>query len=107
MSNKRTPEEILRQIDGIRAEKATLPEHSMFGDPNWESMDAMIDVVQGFKTAEDFDPITLGMEQEDDEDAHAEQSYIFNEAQRAENWLDGTENEDLFSEVDENEKDKC
>lgn len=80
----RTQEEIKRQIDGLEAMKEWLLEYSHFGDPNHLGIDAQIDVLKGEADVEDF---LDGNENED---------YIFSEAERAETWLDGIDNEDLF-----------
>ena len=79
----RTPDEVLRQIEGIRKQRERLPEHNFFGDDNYAAFDAQIEILQGSKTYDDY---------EDDE------SYTETEAYRAKEWLEGNSDEDLFDE---------
>lgn len=54
----RTQEEINRQVEGLKAEKARLPQFSAFGDNNWENIDTQIAIITGtirFESCEDDD----------------------------------------------------
>ena len=42
----RTPEEITRQIEGLKKMKTTIPERSHFGDENWAQIDAQLDILE-------------------------------------------------------------
>jgi hypothetical protein len=86
----RTPEEIARQIDGLKKMKETLPEFSMFGDSNWEKIDAQLDVLEGKKEADEFyiDETAEEFEEGDNE--------LYFAAQEADDWLNSQHNEDLF-----------
>ena len=77
----RTEEEKQRQIEGLKKEKESLPEHNFFGDNNWKAIDAMISILTGENSYEDYE----------DDEPNVEQ-----EAYRCKNWLDGDENDDLF-----------
>lgn len=77
----RTAAQIARQVEGLRAMKSTLPEFSTFGDPNWESIDAQIEILEGRETAEDY------------EDEH---ETVASSARDAEDWLTGYSDDDLF-----------
>jgi hypothetical protein len=92
MQKKRTEEEIKRQIDGLKKMKETLPEHSIFGNNNWEAIDAQLDILEGKKEKEDFYINETSDEYEDG------CNDIYFEAEKAESWLDGETNEDLFEE---------
>lgn len=86
----RTQEEINRQIDGLLKMKTWLPEFSMFGDPNWEKIDAQVSVLKG-GSKDDFD--------EGDWEAMDETNQIYRAAEEAEDWLsDDITMEDLFEE---------
>jgi hypothetical protein len=87
---KRTPEEIARQIAGLKKEKETLPEFSNFGDENWKKTDAMLDVLEGKAKPDDFYVNENAEEYEDGDND------IFFDADRAEQWLFGNETEDLY-----------
>lgn len=50
---KRTPEEIETMIAALEAEKERLPEISAFGNNNWKTNDAMIEVLRGKYETED------------------------------------------------------
>lgn len=88
----RTQQEIDRQVEGLKKERASLPEYSMFGDPNHAIIDAQIEILRGDKMLTDFD--------EGDWDELDETNKIYSGAEDAENWLNGTgdEYDDLFSE---------
>lgn len=77
----RTQQQIDRQINGLLEIKKTLPQRSMFGDPNWAGIDAQIEILKGNKTDEDF------------EDEH---EFVFGQARDAQDWLNCDENGDLF-----------
>ena len=79
----RTQKEKQRQIEGLKNQKKTLPEFSFFGDNNWNTIDAMISMLMGITSYEDY---------EDDE------PNVELEAYRCKNWLDGDIEEDLFDE---------
>ena len=79
----RTAEEIKRQVAGLTAMKSTLPEFSMFGDPNWEAIDAQIEVLEGRETADEYE---------------YEHEYVFDQAEQAAEWLAGRTDENLFDE---------
>lgn len=81
----RTAEEIKRQVDGLTAMKSTLPEFSAFGDPNWEAIDAQIEVLEGRKTLDDFNE-------------NAEHEHVYSQVMDADGWLSGHIDEDLFDE---------
>jgi hypothetical protein len=82
----RTQTEVERQVQGLLAEKKTLPIFSAFGDPNHESIDAQIQVLRGNEDAELYSHT---------EDYH---EYIYQQAIQAESWLNGDNDDDLFSE---------
>lgn len=77
----RTQAEIQFQIDGLLEEKAGLPEYSFFDDPNWEAFDAQIAVLKGEAEASDF---------------AADDDYVYDAANMAEDWLKGLTQENLF-----------
>jgi hypothetical protein len=87
----RTQEEIQRQIEGLKKERATLPPYSAFGTPNHQIMDAQIAILNGTSKLEDFP--------EGDLDADDAESQIFRGAEDAKYWLDDETAEDLFGEV--------
>lgn len=75
----RTHEEINQQIEGLLEMKKTLPEYSFFGDNNWKSIDIQVDVLKGNISSNDIT----------DDD-------FYNSAVDAENWLDGSCEENLY-----------
>jgi hypothetical protein len=75
----RSEDEIANQIALLRDERDSLPEFSAFGDNNWASVDAAIDVLQG------GDP-EYYVEDEND---------IYNRALDAKDWLGGVSDNDL------------
>jgi hypothetical protein len=87
---KRTQAEIDRQIEGLTKMKDHLPEYSMFGDANWEKIDAQIAVLKGEAEPNDY------YINEDGEDYEDGDNDVWSEAERASQWLDGEENDDLF-----------
>ena len=78
----RTEEEKQRQIEGLKRERETLPEISFFGDNNWEPIDAMVSMLMGLTSYQDYEDV----------------SNVESEAYRCQSWLDGNTDEDLFSE---------
>ena len=82
---KRTKEEIDRQITGLENMKNTLPETSMFGDKNWEKIDAQIAVLKGESESDDFHV------DESSEDYRDGDNDLWSDTDRAERWLDGEE----------------
>ncbi len=86
----RTPAEIERQINGLKAEKETLPEFSFFNDNNWERIDAQLDVLEGLKEPDDFyiDETSDEYEEGDNE--------VYFAAVAADEWMDGLRKDDLF-----------
>lgn len=50
----RSIEEIDYQIQGLLNDKVNLPEYSLFGDKNWETIDAWISYLKGALTEDDF-----------------------------------------------------
>jgi hypothetical protein len=87
---KRTQDEINLQIEGLKKDKEKVPEQSMFGDKNWEKIDAMISVLEGKKKTNDY------YEDESAEEFEEGDNDIFFDAERAEQWLQGHEKADLF-----------
>lgn len=77
----RTQEEIKRQIEGLEAMKASLPEFNFFGENNHEPIDAVISVLNGWETYEDYEDAEYSIE-----------SAVY----EAESWLNGDSDEDLF-----------
>jgi len=86
----RNQEEIQRQINGILAEKDTLPEVSGMGTPNHEIADIKIAILRGDIELEDVDEGNW-----EDMDSANE---IYRGAEEAQEWLDGDRQEDLFEE---------
>lgn len=87
---KRTQVEIDRQIEGLKKMKGTLPEHSVFGGNNWDSIDAMIAVLKGEKKPDYY------YQDEHAEEFEESDNEIWSDAERANEWLQGNETEDLF-----------
>lgn len=77
----RTAEQIKAQVEGLEAMKTTLPEFSAFRDPNWEAIDAQIEVLEGRETADTYEE---------------EHEYVASAARDAQDWLDGYSDENLF-----------
>ena len=77
----RTQKEIDRQINGLKEQRRLLPNFTLFGDNNWEQIDAQLDVLEGKKTSEDFN----------DGDNNT-----YFEAVKADEWFSGASDEDLF-----------
>ena len=78
---KRTQDEINRQIEGLKADRKSLPEFSLFGNNNWEVIDESIYMLDGRTTLDDYD----------EEDEH-----LFSSLLTVADWLTGAINEDLF-----------
>lgn len=89
---KRTEKEIARQIEGLKKMKKSLPEFSAFGDKNWETIDAQLDVLEGKKDPDDFYVDETSEEFEDGDND------IYFAAERTQEWLNGNQKEDLFEE---------
>ena len=77
----RTQDEINRQIEGLKADRKSLPEFSLFGDNNWEVIDESIYMLESRTTLDDYD----------EEDQH-----LFSSLLTVADWLTGAINEDLF-----------
>jgi hypothetical protein len=90
MKNKRNKDEINRQIEGLAKMKKTLPKHSMFGDKNWEKIEAQIAILQGKATPDDY------YQDESAEEFQDGDNDIWSDAERAQQWLKGDDDEDLF-----------
>lgn len=92
MANIRTEEEIIFQVEGLNRMKGMFPEFSKHGNRNnWAVIDAQIAVLQGLKEAEDYYiEETLQGFCDGDNDAYYE-------AVRAEDWLFGITNENIFT----------
>lgn len=82
----RTPEEIQRQIDGLKSMKEWLPEHNFFGDNNWKTIDDQVSILKGENTADEL------CEEYDDEEKDS--SPLFD----VEYWMEGSSDDDLFEE---------
>lgn len=54
----KTKEEIEHAMERIQAERDTIPEHSMFGDENWRTMDAQLERLKAACADMDEDAIT-------------------------------------------------
>jgi hypothetical protein len=76
----RTQEEIDRQIEGLEKMKESLPERNYFGENNWLPIDAQIDILNGA----------------DYEDYADEEYSIESAADKARDWMDKNDDEDLF-----------
>lgn len=77
----RTQDEINRQIEGLKADRKSLPEFSLFGNNNWEVINESIYMLDGRTTLDDYD----------EEDEH-----LFSSLLTVADWLTGAINEDLF-----------
>lgn len=89
---KRSQSEIDAQIEGLKKDKKKLPEFSAFGDKNWEKIDAQIDILEGKGNSD-----SLYIDETADEYEEGDNDIYF-AAKDAENWLDGSRDEDLFDE---------
>lgn len=92
MANIRTEEEIRLQVEGLKRMKDIFPEFSKHGNiNNWAVIDAQLAVVQGTRDAESYYiEETLQGFCDGDNDAYYE-------AVRAEDWLLGVTDEDIFT----------
>jgi hypothetical protein len=88
----RTQEEIRRQVDGLKKEKERLPEYSMFGDNNHAATDAAIEVLEERRLASDYEEYDESIHSFPEDDIE----HVRQMALRAEDWLDGYTNDDLF-----------
>lgn len=86
----RNQEEIQRQINGILAEKETLPEVSGLGTPNHEIADIKISILRGDVELDEVD--------EGDWEEMDSTNEVYRGAEEAHEWLDGDSQEDLFEE---------
>jgi hypothetical protein len=89
---RRTEEEIQHQIEGLENMKKIVPERSFFGDENWKKIDAQIAVLKGNAVPNDY------YRNEHDEDYNEGDNDIWSDAELAEQWLNGEEDNDLFEE---------
>ena len=89
---KRTQAEIDAQIEGLKKDRANLPEFSSFGDKNWEKIDTQISVLEGKTKPDDYYEDETAEEYEDGDND------IWQAAEEAEQWLLGNSNENLFDE---------
>ena len=87
----RTQKEIQRQVDGLKVERKTLPEFSFFGNKNWTTIDAVIEFLT-HKTNKNHQYI----DETSDEFTDGDNDEYF-AVERAEDWLIGYSDEDLFS----------
>lgn len=87
---KRTKKETLRQINGLKASKKSLPKYSVFGDNNWEKIAAQIAVLEGRHNANHY------YFDETSDDYEEVENEVYFAAARAEDWLNGSRDEDLF-----------
>lgn len=94
MGKLRTYEEIQRQIAGLLRMRKRLPEFTAFGDNNWKTIDTQIAVLKGESEPDDF------YQDESDEDYEDGDNQLYHDADRADQWLNGDEEEDLFDEED-------
>jgi len=81
----RTPEEIKRQIDGLKEERQRLPEYSAFNDNNWVVIDVQIAILERKKSYDN--------DYKDEKDDRIESA-----AYNADYWLnsEGDDVDDLF-----------
>lgn len=86
---KRTQEEIQAQIAGLEKEKTLFPEYSKLGTPNHAMANVKIEILQGRIDLDDID--------EGDWDEMDEDNEIYRAAEEAQDWLEGMNDEDLFS----------
>lgn len=89
----RNKEQVAEQVEGLLRDKVKLPEYSGFGDPNHKAIDAMIEVLKGAKNLED------DFQDPDDFDSEQEFFYIQSEVERAEDWLEERNDENLFDDI--------
>lgn len=88
----RTPEEIKRQMKGLRNMRRRLPAYSDIGTPNHEIIDAQLNIIEGIEDLSDID--------EGDWEEMDAQNEVYRGAEEADQWLDGDRDEDLFEEED-------
>ena len=86
----RTPEEITRQIEGLKKMKTTIPERSHFGDENWAQIDAQLDILEDKAELDSF------YNDEDSEEYEDGDNDIYFAAEEAEQWMNFEREEDLF-----------
>lgn len=90
MITKKTKEEIRIQIAGLKKEKGTLPNFSMFGSDNWKLIDAQISVLEGKSQPDDY------YEDESAEEYEDGDNDVYFAANDASDWLIGDRDNDLF-----------
>lgn len=90
MGTKKSQQEIKDQINGLETMKQSLPSKSFFGDDNHGKIDAQISILKGERKADYY------YEDETAEEFEDGSNDIFFDAQRAEDWLKGDVEEDLF-----------
>lgn len=89
--NTRTQDEVNRQILGLENEKKIVPEKSLFGTNNHLIIDYQIKVLKGEVHPDDID------EDDDDFEDETEFLYVFEKVEETREWLEGTNNDDLFN----------
>lgn len=89
---KRTQQEIDLQIEGLKRERAELPEFSKFGDKNWGKIDAQISVLEDKTDKDEY------WNDESDEEYQDGDNDVYFAAEEAEMWLNGEKKENLFGE---------
>ncbi len=89
----RTKKQIDYQIMMLGKERENIPETSGFGTPNWECIDAKINILEGTSALNDYEEFPDG-----DEDGQ-ESDPVYVAAQEADEWMMGNRDEDLFDEM--------
>ena len=83
----RTKEEIDNQIEVLLHTKTVTPHLSIFGEPNHVAIDAQVEILL-LKIS--IDELALRYSEDDKVD------FILDYAERAQRWMDGEYNKDLF-----------
>ncbi len=91
---KRTQDEINAQIEGLKQDRINIPEFSMFGDKNWEKIDAQLNVLEGKAVPDEY------YEDEHNEEYEDGDNDVYFAASDAADWLKGDRKEDLFDDRD-------
>jgi len=86
----RTKEEIAVMVEKLEKIKQSLPEHSAFGDNNWEKIDAQIAVIKGEKYPDDYYVDESSEEYQDGDNE------LWSDAEQAEQWLNGKIDDEEF-----------
>lgn len=84
----RSSEAVANQIAGLQRQREKLPEYSMFGDPNWQGIDAQIEILKGNSTLEDFP--------EGNWEDMDEENKVYRAAEEADQWLDDDDADNLY-----------